>query len=110
MSARPSTMNAGQNREKVLNTGIAVVGDVFGQAVAALTLGLFSRAQLANGMGRNGAFDHAGNVAIAVTAGAVGWLFGQRAVFLLVPVFAALAAGAVAAVPAAAINQERARG
>jgi hypothetical protein len=103
-------MNAGQNREKVLNTGIAVVGDVFGQAVAALTLGLFSRAQLANRMGRNGAFDHAGNVAIAVTAGAVGWLFGQRAVFLLVPVFAALAAGAVAAVPAAAINQERARG
>jgi hypothetical protein len=87
------------------NTGIAVVGDVFGPAVAALTLGLFSRAQLASRMGRNGAFDHAGNVAIAVTAGAAGWLFGQRAVFLLVPVFAALAASAVAAIPAAAINQ-----
>jgi MFS family permease len=92
------------------NTGIALVGDAFGPAVAALTLGLFSRAQLASRMGRNGAFDHSGNVAIAVIAGTVGWLFGQRAVFLLVPVFAALAAGAVAAIPAAAIDQERARG
>lgn len=92
------------------NTGIAIVGDVFGPAVAALTLGLFSRAQLASRMGRNGAFDHAGNVAIAVTAGAVGWLFGQRAVFLLVPVFAVLAASAVAVIPTAAIDQERARG
>ena len=42
-------------------------------------------------MGRNSAFDHAGNVAIAVVAGAVGYAFSQRAVFLLVPVFAVLA-------------------
>ena len=42
-------------------------------------------------MGRNSAFDHAGNVAIAVAAGAVGYVFSQRAVFLLVPVFAVLA-------------------
>ena len=43
-------------------------------------------------------------------AGGVGWLFGQRAVFLLVPVFAVLAAGAVLAIPGSAIDQERARG
>jgi len=89
---------------------MAIVGDVFGPAVAALTLGLFARAQLAGRMGRNGAFDHAGNVAIAAVAGIVGWLFGQRAVFLLVPVFAVLAAGAVLSIPGSAIDQERARG
>ena len=44
----------------VANTLIAVVGDVFGPAVAALTLGLFARAALARRMGRNAAFDHAG--------------------------------------------------
>jgi len=74
------------------NSLMAVVGDVFGPAVAALTLGLYARKQLARRMGRNSAYDHAGNVAIAVAAGAVGYAFSQRAVFLLVPVFAVLAA------------------
>ena len=92
------------------NTVMAATGDVFGPAVAALTLGLFARAQLAERMGRNGAFDHAGNVAIAVVAGGVGWLFGQRAVFLLVPLVAVFASGAVLAIPGAAIDQDRARG
>src|SRR5260370_3144663 len=70
---------------------MAVIGDVFGPAVAALTLGLYARNQLARRMGRNAAFDHADNVAIAVVAGAVGYAFSQRAVFLLLPVFAGLA-------------------
>jgi MFS family permease len=48
---------------------MAIVGDVFGPAVAALTLGLYARNQLARRMGRNAAYDHAGNVAIAVLAG-----------------------------------------
>src|SRR5271166_3279225 len=60
-------------------------------------------------MGRNSAFDHVGNVAIAVIAGAVGYVFSQRAVFLLVPVFAVLAAFAVPSIPPAAINYDRAR-
>jgi MFS family permease len=92
------------------NTVMAVIGDVFGPAVAALTLGLFARAQLARRMGRNAACDHAGNVAIAAIAGAVGWLFGQRAVFLLVPLFSLFAAGAALSIPAAAIDHRRARG
>jgi MFS family permease len=75
----------------IANSLMAIAGDVFGPAVAALTLGLYTRKQLARRMGRNSAFDHAGNVAIAVTAGAVGYAFSQRAVFLLVPVFAVLA-------------------
>jgi len=70
------------------NSLTAVVGERFGPAVAALTWPV--RAQQLQRMGRNSAFDHAGNVAIAV--------WGQLAmhlatpVFLLVPVFAVLAA------------------
>jgi predicted MFS family arabinose efflux permease len=94
----------------IANSAIAMVGDVFGPAVAALTLGLYARANLARRLGRNSAFDHAGNVAIAAAAGAVGWLFSQRAVFLLVPVFALLAALAVLSIPSGAIDHERARG
>jgi MFS family permease len=93
----------------IANSLMAVVGDVFGPAVAALTLGLYTRKQLARRMGRNSAFDHAGNVAIAVAAGAVGYAFSQRAVFLLVPVFAAIAGLAVLSIPAATINYDRAR-
>jgi MFS family permease len=92
------------------NTLMAIVGDVFGPAVAALTLGLFARHRLAARMGRNAACDHAGNVAIALVAAGVGSLFGQRAVFLLVPLFAVLATAAVLSIPAAAIDHRRARG
>jgi MFS family permease len=92
------------------NALMAMVGDVFGPAIAALTLGLYRRAELARRMGRNAAFDHAGNVAIAAVAGVVGWLFSQRAVFLLVPAFAVLAALAVWSIPAGAIDHRRARG
>ncbi len=44
----------------VANTTIAVVGNVFGPAVAAVTFGLYARNRLARRMGRNSAFDHAG--------------------------------------------------
>jgi MFS family permease len=94
----------------VANTVIAMVGDVFGPAVAAITLGLVSRRALAVRLGRNSAFDHAGNVTIAAVAGGVGYLFSQRAVFLIVPVCAVLATAATLAIPAGAINHNRARG
>ena len=94
----------------VANCLIAIVGDVFGPAVAALTLGLYPRAALARRMGRNSAFDHGGNVAIAAAAGLVGWALSQRAVFLLVPFFAVLAGFAVLSIPAGAIDHIQARG
>jgi MFS family permease len=100
------------------NTAIAAVGDVFGPAVAAMTLGLYPAAALARRlgrdaarrMGRNAAFDHAGNLAVAALAGLVGWAFSQRAVFLLAPAFAVLAAGVTLSIPAGAIDHDRARG
>ena len=91
----------------IANTMMAVVGDVFAPAIAAITLGLYTRQTLAKRTGRNAAFDHAGNVAIAIVAAAVGYYFTQRAVFLLVPVFASLAAAAILAIPADAIDHAR---
>jgi len=57
----------------IANSLTAVVGDIFSPAIAALTLGLVARKQLARRIGRNSAFDHAGNVVIAALAGLVGW-------------------------------------
>jgi MFS family permease len=88
---------------------LAVAGDAFAPAVSALTLGLVKRDALARRLGRNSAFDHGGNIAIALLAGAVGYAFSQRAVFLMVPVFAALTSAAVLAIPADAIDHARAR-
>ena len=88
---------------------LAVAGDAFLPAVSALTLGLVTRDKLARRLGRNSAFDHGGNIAIALLAGAIGYAFSQRAVFLMVPVFALLASAAVLAIPGDAINHDRAR-
>ena len=88
---------------------LAVAGDVFAPAVSALTLGLVTRDKLARRLGRNSAFDHGGNIAIALLAGEVGYAFSQRAVFLMVPVFAVLASAAVLGIPGDAINHDRAR-
>jgi MFS family permease len=92
------------------NTLMAVVGDVFAPAVAAITLGLYTRETLARRSGRNAAYDHAGNVSMAIIAAAVGYFFTQRAVFLLVPIFSCLAVAAVLAIPGDAIDHARARG
>jgi len=94
----------------VASTMISVVGDVFAPAVAALTLGLVGRRGLARRTGRNAAFDHAGNVLIAVVAALVGWWISQRAVFLLMPVFAVMAAAATLSIPPRAIDHDLARG
>src|SRR5277367_6459957 len=88
---------------------LAVAGDAFAPAASALTLGLVTRDKLARRLGRNSAFDHGGNITIALLAGAVGYAFSQRAVFLMVPVFAALTCAAALAIPTNAINHDRAR-
>jgi MFS family permease len=89
---------------------MAVVGDVFGPAIAAITLGLYTRDTLARRTGRNAAFDHAGNVSIAIVTAGIGYYFSQRGVFLLVPIFGCLVIAAILSIPADAIDYSRARG
>ena len=89
---------------------MAVLGAVFAPTVAAMTLGIVGRADLAGQLGRNAAYDRAGNIFIGGLAGLVGWVFGQRAVFHLVPLFAVLTTLAVLSIPARAIDHQQARG
>ena len=89
---------------------MAVAGAIFAPTVAAITLGMTTQPALPARLGRNAAFDRAGNIFIAVLAGLVGWAFSQRAVFYLVPFFAVLTTLAVLSIPANAIDHDRARG
>jgi len=94
----------------VANGLVAVVGDVFAPAVTALTLGLTARRALTRRIGRNGAFDHAGNIATALLVGAVGTWISERTVFLLVPMLGALAIASTLSIPPGAVDNDRARG
>jgi MFS family permease len=63
-------------------TGIAAA--IFPPAVAAITLGLVGPKTFATRMGRNEAFNHAGNVGAAILAGVAGHLLGLEWIFFLV--------------------------
>ena len=89
---------------------LAIAGAIFAPTVAAITLGITQQQALPTRLGRNTAFDRAGNIFIAILAGVVGWAFSQRAVFYLVPLFAILTSVAVLSIPAHAIDHDRARG
>ena len=89
---------------------LAIAGAIFAPTVAAITLGITQQQALPARLGRNAAFDRAGNIFIAILAGVVGWAFSQRAVFYLVPLFAILTSVAVLSIPAHAIDHDRARG
>jgi MFS family permease len=89
---------------------MAVLGAVFAPTVAAITVGLVAREELAARLARNAAWDRTGNIFIAGVAGLVGWAFSPQAVFFLVPFFALLTTAAVLSIPAGAIDHERARG
>jgi MFS family permease len=89
---------------------MAILGAVFAPVVAAITLGLVDRDKLAARLGRNAAFDRAGNLFIAAVAAAVGTVWGQHAVFYLVPFFGVWTMWIVLSIPRHAIDHQRARG
>jgi MFS family permease len=94
----------------IANAGMQIVSGIFDPAIAALTVGLFTREALTRRMGRNAAFARLGNLTVAGMAAALGWLFSPRAVFLQVPFFATAAALAVLTIPHHKIDLRRARG
>ena len=61
----------------------AVAGAVFAPAISAITLGLVGPKLFAKRVGRNEAFNHAGNAASAALAGVLAWKFGPVVVFWL---------------------------
>jgi len=61
---------------------------VFPAAVAAISLGIVGRSRFTARVGRNEAFNHAGNVVTAIAAGIAGWLIAPSAVLWIVAALA----------------------
>ncbi|MGO9121545.1 MAG: MFS transporter [Desulfomonilaceae bacterium] len=67
---------------------IGVAAAIFPLAVTAITLGIVGQQKFAIRIGRNEMFNHAGNVAAAVLAGAFGHFMGREWIFYIVTIFA----------------------
>lgn len=79
----------------------AAAGAVFAPAISGITLGLVGPKLFAKRVGRNEAFNHAGNAVSAALAGVLAWSFGPVVVFWLM---AALTVASV--VVAARLNND----
>lgn len=89
-------------------TGAA--GAVFAPALAAITLGIVGPRHFARRIGRNEAFNHAGNAVAALLAAGLAYQFGPIVVFWLMAALTVASIAATLAIPAGAIDNELARG
>jgi MFS family permease len=91
----------------------AVIGSadaVFPAAIGAISLGIVGPELFTRRVGRNEAFNHAGNAFTAIAAGVAGWLLAPRAVLWLVAALAATSILAVLAIKSRWIDHDLARG
>jgi MFS family permease len=88
----------------------AIAGAAIGPAVSGITLGIVRQAGFNRQVGHNQALNHAGNMVGAGLSGLLGWQFGFTAVFWLAALFGVLSIASVLMIPAAAINDDEARG
>lgn len=88
----------------------AIAGTVFPPALAAITLGLVGPRAFSRRIGRNEAFNHAGNAVSAALAAGTAILFGPVVVFWIMGILAVLSIGATLLIPAGAIDDDVARG
>jgi MFS family permease len=79
-------------------------------AVTGITLGLVKQRGFNRQIGRNQAFNHAGNLVGAAASGYLGWHYGYFAVFLLAALFGAISIVCVLMIPNQAIDHRAARG
>jgi MFS family permease len=85
-------------------------GAFFAPAVAAVTLGIVGPKAFAKRIGRNEAFNHAGNATAATLAGISAYFFGPVVVFWLLAGMAIASIFATLSIPANAIDHHVARG
>jgi MFS family permease len=85
-------------------------GAIFPPAVAAVTLGIVGPKAFASRIGRNEAFNHAGNAVAATLAGISAYFFGPIVVFWLLAAMAVASIFATLSIPAGAIDHHVARG
>ena len=88
----------------------AIAGAVFAPALSAITLGLVGPKLFAPRIGRNEAFNHAGNAVSALLAGLLAWKFGPVVVFWLMGGLAAASVFAAIRIPNDKIDNAVARG
>ncbi|MBJ7337593.1 MAG: MFS transporter [Mycolicibacterium sp.] len=94
-----------------LTQGIAsLAGAVFAPAIAAITLGLTGPRLFAPRIGRNEAFNHAGNATAAGIAALLAWSLGPVVVFWLMGVLAVLSIMATSCIRGDEIDDDLARG
>jgi MFS family permease len=94
----------------VAQTLIGICDAAFPPAIAAISLGIVGRGAFTKRVGRNEAFNHAGNVLTAIIAGLAGYLIAPGAVLWLVALLAATSALAALSINAGEINHPLARG
>lgn len=87
-----------------------VADAVFPAAVAAITLGIVGRARFTARVGRNEAFNHAGNVFTALAAGLAGRFIAPDAVLWIAALLAVLVLPPLRALQAGDIDHAAARG
>jgi len=90
--------------------GTGIVGAVIGPAIAGLTLGIVGQQGLPAQLGRNEAWNHAGNVVSAALAGACGYYWGLPAVFVLMALMAMASLLCLARIRPDDIDHDVARG
>jgi MFS family permease len=88
----------------------AAAGAIFAPAVAAVTLGTVGPRAFARRIGRNEAFNHAGNATAAAIAGATAYFYGPIVVFWLLAGMAVASVFATLSIPPDAIDDHVARG
>lgn len=88
----------------------AVAGAGIGPLMVGMTLGIVRQKGFNAQMGRNQAWNHAGNMVGAGVSGWLGWRFGLSAIFFLEVAFGVCAIAAVLLIPEKAIDHQAARG
>jgi predicted MFS family arabinose efflux permease len=89
---------------------IALAGACFGPAIAAISLGLVGRHGIDVQVGRNASVGSAGNVAMAISAGLVGYLMGGSSIFFFVAVMSLATIASVMSIHERDIDHALARG
>jgi MFS family permease len=89
---------------------MGIAGAIFPAGVAALSLGIVGRARLDARMGRNQAYNAAGNVVAAVVIGGLGFLGGRTAMFYLIAALSVAAAITVLSIRPGDVDDALARG
>ncbi len=88
----------------------AIAAAAFAPGIAAISLGIVGPRAFTRRVGRNEAFNHAGNAVAAALAGILAWSFGPVVVFWLMGGLAALSILAILSVDGKAIDHAAARG